>query len=160
MSPTGIARHDHDACIAGAMDVIAAHCRAEGFRMTPLRRRVLEILLDKHRAMRACDILDILRDEGLGTKPPEVYRALGFLTGLGVVHRIEQLNAFIACAWPEEAHAPVFLICRSCGAVTETRAETPRDAPGHTVPQSGSSTERTQIEVEGLCPRCQSATFA
>ncbi len=47
--------------------------------MTPVRRRVLEILLEKHRAMGAYDVLDRLAAEGFGNQPPVAYRALDFL---------------------------------------------------------------------------------
>ncbi len=41
----------------------------------------------------AYEILDRLRAEGLGSKPPGAYRALNFLTANGLAHRLERLNA-------------------------------------------------------------------
>ena len=75
---------------------------------TPVRRRALEILLKEHRALGAYEVLDGLREPGFGSQPPVAYRALEFLVTHGFAHRVERLNAFIACAHPGKAHAPAF----------------------------------------------------
>ncbi len=155
MEPIGFASHDHAACIATSLEAVDAHCRAAGLQFTPIRRRVLEILLQKHRAMGAYDLLDILRDEGLGSQPPVAYRALDFLVAQGFVHRIEGLSAFVACAHPGDVHVPAFLICRSCSSVAEALSEPAKGALGRTARAAGFQIERTVVEAEGLCPRCQ-----
>ena len=148
-APVGFTPHDHEDCIAGA---IAA---AEGCeRLTPVRRRVLEILLAEHKAMGAYDILERLAREGRGSQPPVAYRALEFLQKNGFVHKIEHLNAFIACAHPGEEHAPAFLICRGCGAVAETAVPT-GGALAAAARAAGFRIERTVVEAEGLCAACR-----
>ena len=131
-----------------------AICKDAGLRMTPTRRRVLEILLEQHRAMGAYELLDILRAEGLGSQPPVAYRALEFLVQHGFAHRIERLNAFIACAHPGQDHAPAFLICRSCESVAETFSETTKGRLGAAANAAGFQIERAVVEAIGLCPKC------
>ena len=155
MDPIGFASHDHAACINSALDTVDAHCRERGLQFTPVRRRVLEILLEKHRAMGAYDVLDILREEGRGSQPPVAYRALDFLVSHGFVHKIERLNAFIACSHPGDSHVTAFLICRSCDSVAEAQAEPVKGALGRTARAAGFQIERTMVEAEGLCPKCQ-----
>lgn len=152
MNGHGFACGDHSACIRGAIDAAEARCADRGARLTPLRRRVLEILLEGHAAMGAYDVLARLDAEGLGSKPPVAYRALGFLVEHGLAHRIERLSAYVACVRPGAAHAPAFLICRSCGAVAEMQ-----DAGGLSRParEAGFVIEQVVIEAEGLCPACQ-----
>lgn len=157
METIGFSQHDHNHCIAAAVHAVAARCKAEGLQLTPVRRRVLEILLQKHRAMGAYDILEVLREEGLGAQPPVAYRALDFLTSNGFAHRIERLNAFVACAHAEEDHAPAFLICRACNAVAEVTAGAARAALAQTAQGSGFRIERATVEALGLCPNCQGA---
>ena len=70
MDPVGFEQHDHDACISDGVAAAAERCSREGLQLTPVRRRVLEILLQKHSALGAYEILDVLRDEGLGSQPP------------------------------------------------------------------------------------------
>ena len=154
---TGFMPHDHARCIASGVEAVDQHCRTHGLQFTPQRRRVLEILLSEHRALGAYDILDVLRAEGLGTQPPVAYRALEFLVGHGFAHRIERLNAFIACAHPGEGHAPAFLICRCCDAVAETRTE-PGDGPlDGLAAKSGFVVERAVIAAVGIRPNCRDA---
>ena len=150
MDTIGFASHDHAACIDGAVETADADCRDRGLHLTPVRRRVLELLLREHRAQGAYEILAQLRDEGLGSQPPVAYRALDFLVRNGFAHRVERLNAFVACASPGAAHDPAFLICRKCEAVAETEADLGALAEG-----AGFELEATVVEMQGLCPKCR-----
>jgi Fur family transcriptional regulator, zinc uptake regulator len=145
--------HDHAACIASALTAAERTCAAAGAQLTPVRRRTLEILLESHRAMGAYDVLARLSAEGFGAQPPVAYRALAFLADHGLIHRIERLNAFVACDRPGAAHDPAFLICRSCQTVAESQSP-----PGGAVAQTGGFViEQTVVEAQGLCPACQAA---
>lgn len=148
-------RHDHAHCIAAAMRAAEERCAERKIRLTPVRRRVLEILLQEHKALGAYDILEWLNREGLGSQPPIAYRALDFLVTHGFAHRIERLNAFVACAHPGEIHAPVFMICRKCQGVAEARTTLMKEALGAAARASGFRIEGAVIEAEGLCPSCQ-----
>ncbi len=149
------APHDHDHCAADALARAEALVAERGARMTPVRRRVLEILLEAHRALGAYDVLNRLAAEGFGNQPPVAYRALDFLEEQGFAHRIQRLNAFTACMHPGEAHAPAFLICRSCNAVAEAPAAPVLAALDRAATGSGFAVERASIEALGLCPGCQ-----
>ncbi|MGB3407221.1 MAG: Fur family transcriptional regulator [Jannaschia sp.] len=151
----GFDPHDHSHCIRDAVAAADSQCAAKGLHLTPVRRRVLEVLLARHQAMGAYDILDILRTEGLGSQPPVAYRALEFLTRNGFAHRIERLNAFVACTHPDGAHDPAFLICRKCDAVAETEADA---RIGSAASKTGFQVEEAVIEMQGLCPNCQDDT--
>ena len=155
MATIGFERHNHQTCIHDAVEAAERHCTGAGLHFTPVRRRVLEILAQQHRAMGAYDILDMLRDEGLGSQPPVVYRALDFLVSHGFAHKIERLNAFVACCHPGADHAPAFLICKACQAVAEAQMPGTKGLLGRTATEAGFTVERAVIEAEGLCPRCQ-----
>lgn len=152
--PLGFEKHDHGACVADALAVAEARCADEGLRLTPVRRKVLEILLKEHRAMGAYAILDMLRDAGFGSQPPVAYRALDFLAEHGFVHRIERLNAFVACSHAGEAHSPAFMICRLCDAVAEAQSTPAKGALGAAAKAAGFQIEKTVVEAEGVCPAC------
>ena len=154
MSPVGFEQHDHSACVKDALEAAEARCAAEGLRLTPVRRKVLEFLLQEHRALGAYAILDLLREAGFGSQPPVAYRALDFLATNGFVHKIEHLNAFVACAHPGEVHSPAFMICRLCDAVAETRSAPAKSALGAAARAAGFQIERTVLEAEGICPSC------
>ena len=67
MDAIGFGQHNHAECISKGLHLVDAECRAAGLKFTPVRRRVLEMLLAEHRAHGAYDILDNLRAEGLGS---------------------------------------------------------------------------------------------
>ncbi|HOZ33147.1 MAG TPA: Fur family transcriptional regulator [Tabrizicola sp.] len=149
------AAHDHAHCAQDALARAEAITAANGARLTPVRRRVLEILLADHKALGAYDVLSRLAADGYGNQPPVAYRALEFLVDQGLAHRIQRLNAFTACVHPGEAHAPAFLICRQCQTVAEAAATAARAALGAEATRAGFAIERTTIEALGLCPVCQ-----
>ena len=150
------AAHDHAHCRADVLTRAETLVRSQGARMTPVRRRVLEILLEEHRALGAYDVLQRLAAEGFGNQPPVAYRALEFLETQGLAHRIRRLNAFAACMHPGEDHAPAFLICQSCNAVAEAPAEPIRAELDRAAAALGFAVERANIEAVGLCPSCHS----
>ncbi len=154
METVGFTTHDHRACITDCVAAVVATCKDAGLHLTPVRKRVLQILLAEHRAMGAYEILDRLREDGQNAQPPVAYRALEFLVGHGFAHRIERLNAFIACAHPSENHSPAFLICRVCDSVAETHAAPSRGTLGRAAKAAGFRVERTMLEIEGVCPNC------
>lgn len=157
ISPAAFGRHDHALCRSKAMASAREVCAERKLRLTPVRARALEILLEEHRALGAYDLLDRLRAEGLGGQPPVAYRALDFLVGAGLAHRVEKLNAYIACAHPGDRHDAAFMICRACKAVAEADAAALRAALAAEAAQIGFAVERVVVEVEGLCPRCVAA---
>lgn len=158
MSTIGFSRHDHASCIIDALRQAESQCAAQKLQFTPVRRRVLEILLQDHRALGAYEILDMLAADGLGSQPPVVYRALDFLVGHGLAHRIERINAYTACTHPGQAHVPAFLICRACKAVAESETELVRGRLGNAARDAGFTIERIVVEAEGLCPDCALAS--
>ena len=153
-SPLGFVQHDHQKCVSDALTAAEARCAADGLRFTPVRRKVLEILLQDHRALGAYTLLDRLREDGFGSQPPVAYRALDFLVANGLAHKIERLNSFIACVHPSHSHTPAFMICRLCDAVAETQSSPSRGALGDAARATGFRIERTVVEAEGVCPTC------
>ena len=147
--------HDHADCSASVLARADEQARAEGVRLTPVRRRALEILLESHRAMGAYEVLERLAAEGFGKQPPVAYRALEFLVDQGLAHRIQRLNAFTACVHPGEDHAPAFLICRTCHMVAEAEASAARASLDAEAARAGFQVERSTIEALGLCPNCR-----
>lgn len=157
MPITGFDAHDHHACIHDALRAAETHCATRKLNFTPVRRRVLEILLSEHKAIGAYDVLSALTRDGLGAQPPIAYRALDFLVKHGFAHKVECLNAFVACSHPGETHAPAFLICRICNAVAEAPAAPSARVFGQ-ARAAGFRIEQTTVEAEGVCATCAVAS--
>lgn len=132
-----------------------AHCAARRARLTPLRRRVLEILWCQHEPQGAYAILAVLGREGFGGAPPTVYRALEFLLDQGLAHRIASLNAFVACARPGHPGSGQFLICESCGTAAELNDGEVEQVIARSAASQGFAAEQHTVEISGRCPRCR-----
>lgn len=153
-APVAFRAHDHTACQSQILARAEAHCRQGKLRLTPVRRRALQILLEAHRAVGAYEMLERLSADGFGTQPPVAYRALDFLVEAGCAHRVRRLNAYTACMHPGEPHDPVLLICEGCGAVAESPSAGVQTAIGAAALPLAFRVRRMNIEGTGLCPGC------
>lgn len=149
--------HDHRRCMGTVIGHAEAVCKERGLRLTPVRRRVLEILLETHKALGAYEVLERLGADGFGRQPPVAYRALDFLVENGLAHRIQRLNAFAACMHPEHLHEAVFLICRNCNTLAEAPGLRLRAAVDASAAPAGFTVESASIEAIGLCAACKTA---
>lgn len=157
-NPVAFSEHDHGQCRTAVMDHVAFVCAARGLRLTPVRRRTLEILLESHRAIGAYELLKRLDADGLGSQPPVAYRALEFLVNNGFAHKVESLNAFVACVDPathaEADQSAAFLICRDCGTVGESITPKHAQSVSEAASSTGFSIENALVEAEGTCQNC------
>ncbi|MEM7251439.1 MAG: Fur family transcriptional regulator [Pseudomonadota bacterium] len=148
------AGHNHGACVELSMEAAEAICRSRSGRLTDLRRRVLEIVLDSHRPIGAYAILEALQEDGRRPAPPTVYRSLEFLLDMGLVHRIASLNAFVGCTQPGHRAASQFLICEECGDAAELNDPAVEDALLKSAESLGFRPQGHTVEIRGVCPNC------
>ena len=152
------AHHVHDA--AGFVSAVERACSERGLRLTEIRARVLGLVADAGKPIKAYDLLDKVREgEGAGAAaPPTVYRALDFLLANGFIHKLESVNAFVACHHPNAAqHSAPFLICDGCHKAVELEDEhvvATLDAQARAL---GFSPQTQTLEVHGLCAECAKA---
>lgn len=149
-------QHVHADCLDSALATAESVCAERGLRLTPLRRRVLELVWRNHEPVKAYDLLELLRGEHRNAQPPTVYRALEFLQAQGFVHRIETLNAFVGCGAPRESHDSQFLICRQCGSVAELDDADISKLLSGKARTLGFQIDHETIEIRGLCAACRS----
>lgn len=119
---------------------------------------VFEALTAADAPLSAYGILDVLRDDGLRA-PLQVYRALDKLVEAGLVHRLESINAFVACSHPHDHRSRIiaFAICGVCGQVTEFSDETVERRLGQWASEHGFRPDKTVIEIRGTCSGCAPA---
>ena len=142
---------------AGFVSAVERACSERGLRLTEIRARVLGLVADAGKPIKAYDLLDKVREgEGAGAAaPPTVYRALDFLLANGFIHKLESVNAFVACHHPNAAqHSAPFLICDGCHKAVELEDEhvvATLDAQARAL---GFSPQTQTLEVHGLCAEC------
>ena len=139
MAPIEEHRHDHD------------HAPA----LTKNQKLVFDALSNSVQPMSAYSILDKLRDAGLRA-PLQVYRALDKLMESGKVHRLESLNAFVACAHTHchDDCASAFAICEKCGAVAEFSDDIVMDRLKGWSSKAKFTHSKMTVEIRGLCAAC------
>jgi Fur family zinc uptake transcriptional regulator len=115
---------------------------------------VLTVLSRASRPLTAYELLGRLRTKGI-TAPPTVYRSLDRLIKDGRAHRLESLNAFVACARPHHRSSAIFIICRKCGTTAEL-------SDARLAPQISDWAKRLRfhpeesiLEIRGECADCQ-----
>lgn len=81
---------------------------------------VLRVLQSNVKPLSAYKILEKVKEFGIKS-PPIVYRALDTLMKIGKVHKINELNTFIACDCEEDHQhlLSILTICQSCNEVSE-----------------------------------------
>ncbi|HEY0901852.1 MAG TPA: Fur family transcriptional regulator [Micavibrio sp.] len=140
------------------------YCEARGLRLTEPRAQVLGIMVEAGSPLTAYEVLDELGKHVTNPKPPTVYRALEFLQDAGLVHRIESMNAYVAChgdhqhEHPGQAdtrHSNQFLICDDCGQVQEIALPQVEKTIDEKAQAAGFKTQRWSAEIHGTCKACQ-----
>lgn len=143
-----------------ALKEAEAVCLRRGVALTPLRRQVLELVLQAEAPIGAYALLDRLKATRPGAAPPTVYRALDFLLEQGLIHKVERLNAYIGCNdtghghGHEHHHPHQFLICRKCGATMEITDHAVAHAIEAAARRAGFVLAEATVEIEGTCARC------
>lgn len=132
-------------------------------KLTRNQALVLGALSAKSNPLTAYALLHDLRDEGLHN-PNQIYRALDKLMEYGLVHRLESLNAFVACAHPHDhahpdAHGMIaFAICESCGQAEEFSDSVVEARLRGWSRDHAFRLSRAIIEMRGTCESCAKAS--
>ena len=137
-----------------------------GRRGTQHATNIMSALAAAPRPLSAYDLLDRLRPTGVAA-PLTVYRALDKLIASGKVHRIESLNAFVACRHgehhqahedePAQRRVVAFTICDRCGSVEEFVDDALFEQLDRGLGQRGFTPRTSAIEVHGWCTGCMAA---
>ena len=130
-----------------------ALCQSRGARLTPIRRKVLEVLLDASKPLGAYDLADVLASQGRRMAPITVYRALDFLIEQGLAYRLASRNAYIAGSGTGRTTA--FLVCEGCGEAAAIASPDVADTVLKVLAQQGYQPRARALEITGRCPHCQ-----
>ena len=151
--------HDGPAFVAA----VERACRERGLRLTPIRAHVLGLIAEADQPITTSDLLDRVREcKGPGAAgPPTVSRALAFLRANGFIHKLQSVNAFVACHHPSTAqHSVPFLICDTCHAAVELEDSKIVAALDARARGLGFRPRAQTLEVHGTCAACAGSETA
>jgi Fur family zinc uptake transcriptional regulator len=115
---------------------------------------VLEVLRRRAEPLSAYDVIEELHGTKGKIAPPTIYRALTALKDRGLVHRLESLNAYIACACTDHNQPPILSICDDCGSVEESVEPEVVDKLTSILGKNGFEAQHHVIEIHGVCASC------
>ena len=147
-------KHRHTKCVNDALKRAESLCEQNNSRLTPIRRKVLKLVWNSHKPVKAYTILAQLSTDGFVEKPPTVYRALEFLRKNNLVHRIESLNAYVGCNVDHPDHDSKFFICDQCNEVEELIAPGLNEALTEVSKKQSFVPHMVNVEIHGTCAQC------
>ena len=121
-------------------------------------KMIVEALRDVGRPVSAYELIEELRDKA-SLAPQTVYRSLDRLIAEGQAHRLESLNAFVACRHAShEGETAVFAICNDCGTVSEFDEPAAVDRLAAWARKAKFAVDRMTLELRGRCRDCIART--
>ncbi len=116
-------------------------------------KMIADALRDVGRPVSAYELIEELREKA-SLAPQTVYRSLDRLIADGQAHRLESINAFVACRHPSHEGTAVFAICNDCGTVSEFDEPAAVDRLAAWARKSKFAVERMTLELRGRCREC------
>jgi Fur family zinc uptake transcriptional regulator len=129
-------------------------CAERGLRLTRLRREILEILLERGGPVKAYDLLEAMRSSGRPIPPATAYRTLEFLLEQGLAHRVNALNAYVACTGEHAGRRLFLLVCSICRKTEEINDPVLYHSMLGRLGELGFSLAGGSVEIQGICPCC------
>ena len=131
-----------------------AALRRRGGRITPARRALLELIERSGKSLGPRELQSLLRERGVRMDRVSVYRNLGVLLELGLLHRVVGSAAVRPCAEVEQRchHA---IVCTECGTAREFHSGALERAMGDVRRATRYRVQEHVLELRGICERCQ-----
>ncbi len=127
-------------------------------RLTKNQAVVFDALKSGHTPMTAYEILGLDEVRAAGLKAPlTIYRALDKLIEAGLVHRIETINAFVACERRPHPGPAGFAICEKCRKTVELALTDCEHHLTETARRAGFRVDTMNVEMRGRCADCRSS---
>lgn len=137
-------------------DTVLAQLRDGGFRITPRRRRLAQILAE-HREPLAAPAIVALVNRTVSANKTTVYRDLAAWTRAGILHAVAVRSGVTSYELAGRSHHH-HIVCVSCGQMRDTDSpalERALAAAGKALERAtGYRTVSHSLEFFGRCPRC------
>lgn len=142
-----------------AIDILKERLQKTGFKITPQRRAVVEILLqhrDNHLSIE--EIYDLVRKDcpeiGLAT----VYRTMQLLDEIGIISKLNLDDGCIRYELnleKEDSHNHHHLICRDCSVIIEVKDDLLESIESKIEETYGFNIIDHDVKFYGLCQSCK-----
>lgn len=131
---------------------VTSQLRRNGFRVTPQRLAVLEVLHDGGH-LSPGEVYERVQKRMPGMTEATVYRTLEFLAENGIIFAARPESGHLAYELAGRSHH--HLVCRACGMQVEIHPDLLTAALAGIERESGYCLETGHLTFLGLCPACQ-----
>ena len=132
---------------------ITEHLRSQGYRLTPQRLTILQILMDSGGHLTPQQVFEKALEITPGITEPTVYRTLSFLSEEGVLMPTHEANGVLVYEVASDLHH--HLVCRECGESIEIEHGELQNLYDTLNEKTGYAVDDRHITLFGLCPDCQ-----
>lgn len=135
-------------------DGIIKELKNKGFRLTKVRKAIIEVLDIAKKPLSASDIIVLLGECDLTPHKTSIYRELNFMLEQGVINRItfgERQDRFELLAMEHHHHA----ICQNCGDIEDVECGEEIRKIEQMLKNRNFKVSDHLIEFFGLCKKCQ-----
>jgi Fur family transcriptional regulator, ferric uptake regulator len=125
-----------------------------GYRLTPPRRALAELIVDLNGHFTASDLAVAARDRRMPVSRATLFRALELMVEVGAVERLDLPSgehAYVPCAPSHHHH----VVCSRCGRTADVDDSGLTEAVREIGRMSGYRIEMHRLELFGLCRACQ-----
>lgn len=129
-----------------------SYLREQGYRLTPQRLAILEVLKQSHGHLTPAEIYQQVAPTIPGMTEATVYRTLNFLAGQNLVLVAHLGRGQLVYEYAEHDHH--HLICSQCGDMQEVDHEKLKDLYENFSQETGYEIQSSHTTFFGLCPGC------
>jgi len=127
--------------------------KKNGFKLTPQRRLILDIIHDAQGHLTAEEILNHVQAKVSGVNKSTIYRTLELLENLGCVVKSELKDRFVY-HHAEEGHHH-HLVCRECGKLIDCEERLFFTIHKELQKQYGFQADFRHMVIKGICQECR-----
>ncbi|MGB0387733.1 MAG: Fur family transcriptional regulator [Ardenticatenaceae bacterium] len=136
------------------MDQMVLMLQKNGFRITPPRKAVLQVMAEGHQHLSHGEILEQARQKYPNIGRATVYRTVELLLQIGLIHATYLGDANQRFIVPMAGHHH-HLVCNNCGDVTDLDECHFGHALFAITRQTGFKIDSHLVELYGTCTSCQ-----
>lgn len=139
------------------MNRAIAALRRYGYRLTPQRRAVLEVIVDAEQHLTPADIHRRVQNEHSGVGLVTVYRTIEVLARLGLICEVRMEDGGRSYLLTRPLGDHHHLICSHCGRVVDFTGSELDDLERRLSQETGFKINDHLLQFTGYCPFCQGA---
>ncbi|MCX7771994.1 MAG: transcriptional repressor [Clostridia bacterium] len=137
---------------------LKAQLNTEGYKLTPQRKAILDILIKQRCKHLKCDeIYQLVRSKMPSIGIATVYRTLPLLEKMGFLNRILLDDGLVRyeVSTQGENHSHHHMICTGCGELSEIEVDMLDDLEKQIQKTTGFLVQNHSLRFYGLCQKCQ-----